>query len=175
MSKRRRDKSTRRNQTGGKVRPTTQKVLESLAAILEPELEGAQVLDLFAGTGRVGFELLSRGAASLVFVEGHRRVAGELRSLVRDHPDRDNISVILGAVPKVLGKVRGQFDVVVCDPPYDWTDNSSLLPAANQLTKSGGVLVVEHHHKVLYEATEGWLAKRQEKFGETRLTFFQKQ
>ena len=160
---------------GGKVRPTTQKILESLASILEPDLEDSKILDLFAGTGRVGLELLSRGAESVVFVEGHRRVAGDLRKLVRGHRESSKLSVIVGAVPKVLSKIRGEFDVAVCDPPYDWAEPGVLLPGARNLVREGGLLVVEHHHKTPYEAIEGWELVRQEKFGETRLTFFCRQ
>ena len=163
-----------RKSVGGKVRPTTSKVLESLAAILSPDLPGARVLDLFAGTGRVGLRLLEEGAQSVVFVEGNRRVAQDLRAAIRSHSSKESLFVVVGSIPKILSRVQGQFHLAVCDPPYDWSEPMSLLPAALDLVQSGGLLVVEHHHKTEYVAQEGWELCRQEKFGESRLSFFRR-
>lgn len=161
-------------QVGGKVRPTTQKILESLSGILAPRLDGAAVLDLFAGTGSVGFRLAEEGAESVLFVESHRKVAQDLRQDLRKRSGDSKFSLMVGVVPNVLSKVRGEFDLVVCDPPYDWPKPESLLPSSLGLVKPGGLLVVEHHHKTNYVATEGWDLHRCEKFGETRLSFFQR-
>jgi len=158
----------------GTVRPTTQKILESLSGVLMPRLEGARVLDLFAGTGSVGLRLLEEGAKEVVFVEAHRRVAGSLRKTVRQHERSDDLSVVTGMIPSVLEKVKGLYQVVVCDPPYDWECPESLLPAAKPLVEEGGILVVEHHHKTLYEEQAGWRLERRSKFGETRLSFFER-
>ena len=159
-------------QVGGKVRPTTSKTLESLAAILAPRLPGALVLDLFAGTGRVGLRLLEEGAAGVVFVEGHRAVAQDLRKVIRDHRSSDKLALVVGPIPKVLSKVKGLFDLAVCDPPYDWAESKTLLPSSLNLLVPGGLLVVEHHHKTVYEAVPGWELSRVEKYGESRLSFF---
>lgn len=162
-----------RKTVGGKVRPTTQKLLESLTAILLPRIEGALVLDLFAGTGRVGLRMLEEGAESVVFVEAHRRVAQDLRQTLREDAIRDHCSLVVSPVPQALVKVRGVFDLILCDPPYDWDKPNTLLPRSHHLCKPGGLLVVEHHHKTSYEATSGWTLHRREKFGETRLSFFE--
>jgi len=159
---------------GGKVRPTTSKVLESLAAILRPRLEGSAVLDLFAGTGRVGLRLLEDGADSVVFVEGHRKVGLELRRQLREHPRREDLAVVIGPIPNVLEKVRGRFELAVCDPPYDWNQPESLFSAVGPLLVDQGLLVVEHHHKTIYPLQDGWEPHRVEKFGESRLSFFVK-
>ena len=163
-----------RKSVGGKVRPTTSKVLESLAAILAPDLPGQRVLDLFAGTGRVGLRLLEEGAESVVFVEGNRRVAQDLRDTIRSHSSKDVLSLVVGPIPKILSRVHGQFHLAVCDPPYDWSEPKSLLPAALDLVLPDGLLVVEHHHKTVYGIQDGWELFRQEKFGESRLTFFRR-
>lgn len=154
------------------MRPTTSKVLESLAGILRPRVEGAAVLDLFAGTGKVGLRLLEDGAESVVFVEGHRKTGQELKYKLREHDLQDQLSVVIGPIPKVLAKVQGQFHLALCDPPYDWSEPETLLPAVAPLVLEGGLLVVEHHHKTAYEAVDGWESQRMEKFGETRLSFF---
>lgn len=161
---------------GGKVRPTTQKVLESLCSILSPRLEGARVLDLFAGTGSVGLRLAEWEIEQVVFVEGHRKVAADLRRAVRQLECQElELAVVCGSIPQVLKKVRGSYNVVVCDPPYNWDGPESLLPGARNLTEPGGVLVVEHHHKTEYKEQPGWKLWRREKFGETRLSFFLKE
>lgn len=161
-------------QVGGEVRPTTQRILESMSGTLMPRLDGAEVLDVFAGTGRVGMEMLDQGARRVVFVEGHRRVAQELRKAMSRHPQSAKMELVIGAVPGVLSKVLGEFDLVLCDPPYDWDLPDSLLPAAAGLTRPGGLLCVEHHHKVKYDACEGWELFRYQKFGETRLSYFER-
>jgi 16S rRNA (guanine966-N2)-methyltransferase len=156
------------------VRPTTSKVLESLVAILAPLTPEANVLDLFAGTGRVGLSLAEAGAASVVFVEGNRKVAQDLRTVIRGHELRERLALVVGAVPKILPRVRGRYELAVCDPPYDWREPATLLPSAEKLIVPGGMLVVEHHHKTPYAASKGWELDRVEKFGESRLTFFRK-
>lgn len=167
-------RSGKGGQVGGEVRPTTQRILESMSGTLLPRLEGARVLDLFAGTGRVGLEMVSLGSAEVVFVEGHRRVAGELRKKLAGHPSAESLKLVIGAIPSVLAKLEGRYDLVLCDPPYDWDSPHTLLPGAARLTKPGGLLCVEHHHKVAYEAVEGWELFRCQKFGETRLSYFER-
>lgn len=164
----------KRSQVGGEVRPTTQRILESMAGTLLPRLEGARVLDLFAGTGQVGLEMLSLGAERVVFVEGHRRVAQDLRKRVSQNRYAERCEVLVGAVPSVLGKLDGFFDLLLCDPPYDWDSPGSLLPGALRLAEVGSLLVVEHHHKTVYDPVEGWELMRCQKFGETRLSYFER-
>lgn len=163
-----------RRSVGGKVRPTTSKQLESMSAILSPYTEGASVLDLFAGTGRVGLRIAEDGAERVVFVEGNRKVSQELRKAVRSHQYADRLSVVVGPIPKVLSRIHGEYDLALCDPPYDWGEPATLLPATACLVRVGGLLVVEHHHKTPYQATDGWEQHRVEKFGETRLSFFRR-
>ena len=169
---RKKSKPGKGRQVGGEVRPTTQRILESMSATLQPWVEGARVLDLFAGTGRVGLEMAECGAASVVFVEGHRRVAQALRQTIRKNQVEGELSLVLGAIPDVLAKLTGPFDLILCDPPYDWSEPESLLPGAKSLLSSDGLLLVEHHHKTEYVAEDGWELFRCQKFGETRLSYF---
>lgn len=148
-------------------------MLESLTAILAPRTPDARVLDLFAGTGRVGLTLAEEGAGCVVFVEGSRKVAQGLRSIIKTHPLSEQLSLVVGAIPKILSRVQGTYDLIVCDPPYDWKEPETLLPAAEGLASPGCLLVVEHHHKTVYPETGAWSLTREEKFGETRLSFFE--
>lgn len=141
------------------VRPTTGKVLESLFAILEPELEGARVLDLFAGTGQVGREALARGAASVLFVEGNRAVAKGLKP------------VLIARLPGALERVPDEFDIVLADPPYGDPAGPATLELLGKRTVK--LVVFEHHHKDPYPESTGRLTlARQRRFGETALSFY---
>lgn len=153
------------------MRPTTAKILESMMAVLEPRCEGVRALDLFAGTGQVGLSLLDQGAAEVVFVEADRRVAQDLRRLFRS---KEGCQLLVGRIPQVLSKLEGQYGLILVDPPYDWDQPESLLPATATLALPGATLVVEHHHKTPYEASSEWELERQQKFGETRLSYFLK-
>lgn len=153
------------------VRPTTAKVLESLLAILADTSQGARVLDLFAGTGEVGLRLQDQGAAEVTFVEFEARVAERLRQRLRARKP-GQWRLVVGKIPGVLSRLEGRFGLMVADPPYDWASPSTLLPALASLAEPGAVLVVEHHHKTRYDDAAGWRLYRQQKYGETRLSFF---
>jgi 16S rRNA (guanine966-N2)-methyltransferase len=148
------------------------KVLESLMAILEPQSEGARALDLFAGTGAVGLALLEQGATQVTFVEGDARVASTLRRKLKESGQASRCQLVTGRVPQVLSKLTERFTLLLADPPYDWPETASLLPALQRLAEPDAILVVEHHHKTVYPEAAGWVMYRQQKYGETRLSFF---
>lgn len=102
---------------GRAVRPTTDRVREAWFSSLHPRLPGAAVLDLFSGTGALGLEAASRGAARVVLVESDRRALEALRTNVATLGLPAD--VVAGVLPGVLDAVAGPFDVVVADPPYD--------------------------------------------------------
>ena len=91
----RRQKPGRGRRVGGEVRPTTQRILESMSGTLLPRLEGARVLDLFAGTGQVGLKMAELGAEQVVFVEGHRKVAQALRGRLKEAPKDCDVSLVV--------------------------------------------------------------------------------
>jgi len=145
------------------VRPTTAKVLESLFAILEPELEGARVLDLFAGTGALGLEAVRRGALSVTFVEGNPTVAKGLRGKGQ---------LVTGRLPRALERVADEFAVVLADPPYGDPAGPATLEVLGR-REAVMVAVFEHHHKDPYPESTGRLRlARQRRFGETALSFY---
>jgi 16S rRNA (guanine(966)-N(2))-methyltransferase RsmD len=166
---------------GPGTRPLADRVKQTLFAVLEPELEDAVVLDLFAGSGAGGIEALSRGAARAVFVEkdaGAVRVIhenlrrtrlGALARVVR----RDAISWL--ADPAGAG-ADGPFDLVVCDPPY--ADVPSLVRALGLVAarvRPGGVVVAKHFWRDAPPPVIGLLAsERERRFGETALTFYRR-
>jgi 16S rRNA (guanine966-N2)-methyltransferase len=117
------------------LRPTPDRVRETLFNWLAADIRGSRCLDLFAGSGALGLEALSRGAAHVTFVEREREAAGRLRETVAAlAPGR--ATVVHGDAPAWLGGPLQRFDVVFLDPPFD----SALLASAMQALADGGWL-----------------------------------
>lgn len=117
-----------------KLRPTPDSMRERCFAVLGPRVDGARVLDLFAGTGAIGIEALSRGAASAVFVEAHASAVKLIRANIESlDVDDDRIRVLnrpaLAAVAELARRGQG-FDLVWADPPFEhWTAGLDALAA----------------------------------------------
>ena len=103
---------------GGATRPATDRIRETLFAILEPILDQARVLDLFAGAGTLGIEALSRGAASVTFVERSAEALKALRKNIATTHFDDRAEVVSANVLGFLEQIAGPYDVVFCDPPF---------------------------------------------------------
>jgi 16S rRNA (guanine966-N2)-methyltransferase len=103
---------------GGATRPATDRIRETLFAILEPILVDARVLDLFAGAGTLGIEALSRGAARATFVERSAEALRALRKNIAATGFRDRSEIVAANVLGFLEQVAGPYDVVFCDPPF---------------------------------------------------------
>jgi 16S rRNA (guanine(966)-N(2))-methyltransferase RsmD len=168
---------------GPGTRPLSDRVKQTLFAILEPDLPGARVLDLFAGSGAAGIEALSRGAAGATFVESDAaaiRVLSE--NLERTHLAGE-ANAVRGDVLRWLGRdgvIAGPFDVVFADPPYAESEVLvrvlELLGASPGLVAPGGRVVAKHFWRDRPPATVGLLAsERERRFGETALTFYRRQ
>ena len=127
---------------GETTRPTSEKVRGALASALYSTggLVGARVLDLYAGSGALGLELVSRGASSAVFIERDRAALSALRENVAalGGTGGGGLTVLPGDVAGVVGRLTGPFDVVVADPPYDLGTDALLGVLTGLLT--GGVL-----------------------------------
>lgn len=135
----------RRLQTleGNDVRPTTDKVKEALFSIVQFELEGRRVLDLFAGSGQLGIEALSRGADSCVFVDASKKAI----EVVRENLAATNLarlgSVIHGDSLRYLQTSRDRFDLAFLDPPYGTGTLQKALSLLPRLMKETGVIICE--------------------------------
>jgi 16S rRNA (guanine966-N2)-methyltransferase len=132
--------------SGRAVRPTPARVKEALFSILGNRIAGALVLDLFAGSGALGFEALSRGAARVTFVDAHRPTAAGIRRTAQALGLAERCTVIAAPAERVAVRLAGRFDVVFADPPY-----AQPYPAAlfGQLRERGAldaqtVIVYEH-------------------------------
>src|SRR5271170_2691153 len=107
-----------RTPSGRAVRPTPARVKEALFSILSERIDGAVVLDLYAGTGALGFEALSRGAARGTFVEAHRPTAAALRTSAEQLGVADRATVLALTAERAARVVEGRYDLVFADPPY---------------------------------------------------------
>ncbi|MCC7104908.1 MAG: 16S rRNA (guanine(966)-N(2))-methyltransferase RsmD [Chloroflexi bacterium] len=132
--------------TWGGMRPTSDRVRETLFNILAPRVAEARVLDVFAGTGAVGLEALSRGAASAVFIECDRRAAALIRENVTRCSALERCAIIREAAETALARPvpGGPFDVVVLDPPYDCPRLEAIVARGVTALAPAGVLVLEH-------------------------------
>ncbi|MBI3925801.1 MAG: RsmD family RNA methyltransferase [Armatimonadetes bacterium] len=150
------------------VRPTTAKVLESLMASLAPELPGARVLDLFAGTGALGLAALAHGASELVAVEADPVQARFLGTVLPG-----GARLVRGRLPGALARLRGRFSVVLADPPYGDPAGPATLEQLAPHLESQAVVVFEHHHKDPYpDQPAGLRLERRRRFGETALSYY---
>lgn len=130
-----------------RVRPTAERVREAWLNILAPRLAGARVVDLFAGSGALGLEALSRGAAHTTFVETHPESLAALRANIAALGAEATTEVRRAdAIRFIAGIPRGSYDVALADPPFA-TDLGEQVVAAWQEVPFADVLAVEHARK----------------------------
>ena len=104
---------------GMETRPTTDRVKEGIFSALQFDIEGRRVLDLFAGTGQMGIEALSRGAASAVFVDRRADAVKLIRENLKVTELTDRAQVVAGDSMEYLSRLREKFDIIFLDPPYE--------------------------------------------------------
>jgi 16S rRNA (guanine(966)-N(2))-methyltransferase RsmD len=157
------------------LRPTSDKLRETLFNIVAPHIAGARVLDGFAGTGAVGIEALSRGAASVVFVERDRRAAALIEANLATCGIADGATVLRGELTTVLRQRPGDevFDLIVLDPPYDAPDVAAALSAAAARLARGGALVLERATRREPDIPPSLIEMRHVKSGDSTLTFLE--
>jgi 16S rRNA (guanine966-N2)-methyltransferase len=144
--------------------------------IWSPRLEGARFLDLFAGSGAVGIEAVSRGAASLVLVEAEAHVIRQLNETCRNL-DLQEAQVQAARLPgdpaKSLPNLSGKFDLIFADPPYAFDEYGELLEAIAGWLAPNGEIAVEHEsRRQLPESCRGLLRVDQRKYGDSTLSFY---
>lgn len=153
---------------GRQTRPTSDRVREAWMSALGPELQGARVLDLFAGSGALGIEALSRGAAHTTFVEsGSPAIAALRRNLLALAVPDGAYRLVRGDVFRFVATApeRG-FDVALADPPYDRGDAARLARAFTDRPFSR-ILCIEHSRAEPVAADPVW----QRRYGDSQLTF----
>jgi 16S rRNA (guanine966-N2)-methyltransferase len=155
------------------LRPTGDRVRETLFNWLQFELAGARCLDLFAGTGALGLEALSRGAALAVFVERDRHLAETLREIAAGWPGGDRMEIVQGDALRWLSDDRRQFEVVFIDPPFaDGLQERVLesLAQGDHLAANARVYVEQDARDPEIEPGARFELLRSKTLGEVRLT-----
>jgi 16S rRNA (guanine966-N2)-methyltransferase len=162
-----------RSPKGTHVRPTPGRVKESLFSILMNRLEGARVLDLFAGTGAIGFEAASRGASRVVSVEGQRDVAHAIEEAVKNLGIGGIVTVFPAPAERALYRLEGPFDIVYLDPPYADPVPLQLLALMleRRLLAPDALVVYEHAAKRMLPEIPGYRSVREEVYGDVALAF----
>lgn len=166
---------------GRGVRPTAARVKESLFNILPRDLTGLVVLDLFAGSGNMSIEALSRGASEAVLIEASARSAAVIReNLIRlglSAQARLWVAPVARSL-RALAKQGATFDLVFLDPPYDrdLVGDSLKLIDSGRLLRPSGVAVAEHSAREPVQPRYGSLVLNdQRQYGDTRLSFFKRE
>ena len=160
------------------IRPTSDRVKESIFNILGGQVEGKVVLDLFAGTGNLGIETLSRGAKRVLFVEKGRQALKLIQKNLSQFGMRERSEILPKDVSRAIGilKQRGEsFDLILMDPPYEkgLIQKTLLKLHLHKIYHEGSILVIEHDRREpIPERLEGWTLIRQRRIGDTVISFF---
>ena len=162
---------------GMKTRPTIDRVKEALFSIIQFDLPGARVLDLFGGTGQLGIEALSRGAKSATFVD----LSSDACGLIRENLSRTKLSGDANVTRSdYLAYLKGcdeRFDIIFLDPPYaeDFLENALKMITEIDILQSGGIIVTERPlGKDLPWEFPGFERSRDYKYGKTLITIYRK-
>ncbi len=160
---------------GMETRPTTDRVKEGLFSALQFEIEGRQVLDLFAGTGQLGIECLSRGAAGAVFVDCRTDAVKLIRENLTVTDLGDRARVVAGDSMEYLKTLREKFDLILLDPPY----GAGLLEpalssiAAFDILRPHGIIAAEHPaERTLPPLSAPYRVRRTYRYGKIGLTLY---
>jgi len=159
------------------IRPTSDRVKESLFNILGSEVEGKVVLDLFAGTGNLGIEALSRGAERVIFVEKGRKALQLIQRNIAQIGLEGRVEIIPRDANRAIGILmeKGEiFDLILMDPPYEkgLIKRTLLKLISHPIYATGSILVIEHDRREpMPDTLEGWNLVRERRLGDTVISF----
>ena len=159
------------------LRPTSDRLRETLFNVLAGRVAGARVLDVYAGTGAVGLEALSRGAAHVTFVESDRRAQALVAENLARCGIREGYAIIRASAARAFEMFRGSpsfvpFDIVLLDPPYDHPA-AQTLAGVDALVAPGGLVVFEHARRTPAPDAAGRLARTRDLVsGDSALAFY---
>jgi len=157
------------------LRPTSDKLRETLFNVIAARVPGARVLDLYAGTGAVGIEALSRGASHVTFVDSDARALKLVRENLGHCGVSDRYAIIRLRLPEGTPQLSpaGPFDLVFLDPPYGEPDLTRSIAAAAHLMAPDGLMVVEHaRRRSAPPAVDGMHRTRDLIAGDSGLAFY---
>lgn len=155
------------------TRPTTDMVKEAMFSIIQFDVAGANVLDLFAGSGQLGIEAISRGAESCVFIDSNAEAIKIIKSNVSSCGFTDRANILSSDAERYLRTAKGGFNIALLDPPYRQEILEKILPMLESKMSSGATVVCEHEKELQLSETYGKLKKyRSYRYGKIALTVF---
>ena len=166
---------------GGKLRPTSDQLRETLFNVIGPLIEGSTFLDAYAGSGAVGIEALSRGARDVVFLEHHRPAAELIRQNLKALNIENGFWLFRSAISRGLEKLQEEgshFDFIFLDPPYE--EIREYHHTLRELARSGlllptSMVIAEHSRHCILEEQYGMLSRtRLLRRGDSQLAFYRK-
>lgn len=161
---------------GMETRPTGEKVKEAIFSMLQFEIEGRRVLDIFSGSGQLALEALSRGAESAVMIDASKDAAAIIRKNTVKTKMLHNTKVVVSDYKTALKSLEGQkFQLIFADPPYaaKLVGDTVERVLRSGLLSDGGVMVCESEDAVPYEAA-GLIIRKHNKYGRTYITVYEK-
>ena len=166
-----------RTPNGMQTRPTADRVKEALFSIIQFDLPCARVLDLFAGTGQLGIEAISRGAAFAQFVDAHEDACRLIRENLQRTSFQDQANVLRCDYADYLKRCNEKYHIILLDPPYieEFLENALKMITEIDILQSGGRIVTERPlEKILPFEFPGFTRSKDYKYGKTVLTLFRK-
>jgi 16S rRNA (guanine(966)-N(2))-methyltransferase RsmD len=162
---------------GMQTRPTTDRVKEALFSIIQFDIPGCKVLDLFGGTGQLGIEALSRGAKSAVFVDASDAACKLIKENLKRTKLENDANVVRSDYLEYLRRCRETFDVIFLDPPYAevFLENSLNCITEIDILQTNGIIVTERPlEKKLSWDIPGYTRSKDYKYGNTLITLYRK-
>ncbi len=163
---------------GLETRPTGERVKEGVFSVLQFDVPGSRVLDLFAGTGQMGIEALSRGAERAVFVDSRRQAAALVRENLAATGLADRASVVCGEALAYLRSARERFDLIFIDPPYAaglWESALSAISQFDILSDHGIIICESPAQREMPEAVGCCVFHRTYRYGTVKITIYHRE
>ena len=161
---------------GDAVRPTTDQVKEALFSIIHFDIEGRQVLDLFAGCGQLGIEAVSRGAAGAVFVDSSAQSVAVVKDNISTVGFDNSCEVIRGDALTFLATTAKRFDIALLDPPYGTGLLQQALQGIDRVMNDGGIIICEHRaDEQLSDSCGRFNVCKRYRYGKVALTVYRRE
>lgn len=159
---------------GGDIRPTTDRVKESVFNLIQSHIADASVLDMFSGSGALSFEALSRGAERAVCIDSDKRSVDVIKRNAADLRFADKCEIINSSCFDYMERTKESFDIIFLDPPYNKGFIEPVLEGIvkNGLLKDDGIIVLESDNTDYREEAEGLCAVKQRRYGRTYITVY---
>ena len=158
---------------GEDVRPTTSKVKEAIFSAIQFEIEGRSFLDLFAGSGQMGIEALSRGAKSATFVDSSRKSVDIIRKNLNNVGFYSRAKVVHTDSIGYLDMISEPVDIVFLDPPYGTGLLQEALPKVSGIVKKTGIIIAENaENEEIFENYGEFVLDRQKHYGKIKISMY---